>query len=111
MQGIGEKIKKIRELRNYTQEFVAHELEMSLSNYSKIERDEIQVTIDRIEKIAKIFQLKSYLDILTFDEKMFFNIHNNHNGYIQNNYSTTDEIILRLSSIEKRLLDIENKTR
>ncbi|MBP6323393.1 MAG: helix-turn-helix transcriptional regulator [Chitinophagales bacterium] len=107
MQRIGEKIKKIRELRNYTQEYVARELEMSLANYSKIERDEIQLTIDRLEKIAVVFQLNSYLDILTFDEKIFFNIHNNHNGYIHNNYTTTDEIMSRLLALEKRISEIE----
>jgi transcriptional regulator with XRE-family HTH domain len=109
MQRIGEKIKKIRELRNYTQEYVARELEMSLANYSKIERDEIQLTIDRLEKIAVVFQLNSYLDILTFDEKIFFNIHNNHNGYIQNNYSNSHEIINLLHNLEIRISDIENK--
>jgi transcriptional regulator with XRE-family HTH domain len=109
MQRIGEKIKKIRELRNYTQEYVARELEMSLANYSKIERDEIQLTIERLEKIAVVFQLNSYLDILTFDEKIFFNIHNNYNGYIHNNYSTTDEIMLRLLALEKRVSQIEKK--
>ena len=69
MQRIGEKIKKIRELRNYTQEYVARELEMSLANYSKID--------------------------------------NNHNGYIHNNYTTTDEIMSRLLALEKRISEIE----
>ncbi len=82
---------------------------MSLANYSKIERDEIQHTIDRLEKLAAIFQLKSYLDILTFDEKNLFNIHNNHNGYINNYNVNLDEINNKLRILEERINKLENK--
>ncbi|HXA02953.1 MAG TPA: helix-turn-helix transcriptional regulator, partial [Cytophagaceae bacterium] len=40
---VGSKIKKIRELRNYTQEYMADRLQMSQSGYSKIETDEVDV--------------------------------------------------------------------
>jgi transcriptional regulator with XRE-family HTH domain len=53
---VGNKIKKIRELKNYTQEFMANELSMSISNYSKIERDEISITLDRLEEIAIVLK-------------------------------------------------------
>lgn len=40
---VGQKIKKIRELRNYTQEYMAEQLGMSQTGYGNIERDEILV--------------------------------------------------------------------
>ena len=53
MENIGDNIKKFRELKNITREQMASDLEMSLSNYSKIERNEIDLTISRIQKIAQ----------------------------------------------------------
>ncbi|MBK9633709.1 MAG: helix-turn-helix transcriptional regulator [Bacteroidetes bacterium] len=86
---IGNKIKKIRELKNYTQEYMANELSMSISNYSKIERDEISVTLDRLNEIAIVLKMK-FQDILAFDEKNVFNFINSPHsqGYI-NNYMQT----------------------
>ena len=47
-RNIGENIKKVRELKNITREHLADNLNMSLSNYSKIERSEIDITIARL---------------------------------------------------------------
>lgn len=73
---VGEKIKKIRELKNFTQGYMAEQLELAQSSYSKIESGEIDLTISRIEQIAKIL----YIDIsqiLNFDSKQFFFVSNN----------------------------------
>lgn len=110
---VGNKIKKIREFKNYTQEYMANELSMSISNYSKIERDEISVTLDRLEDIANILKMKIQ-DILAFDEKNVFNFINSPNsqgyGYINNLYAGNNnadnilnEIFTRLNNIEKKL--------
>ncbi len=37
---IGTKIRKIRELKGFSQENIAHDLEMSITGYGKIERNE-----------------------------------------------------------------------
>jgi transcriptional regulator with XRE-family HTH domain len=37
---LGSKIKTIREMKNFTQEYIAEKLEMSQSNYSRIERNQ-----------------------------------------------------------------------
>jgi transcriptional regulator with XRE-family HTH domain len=69
---IGNKIKKIKELRNVTQEYMAIELGISQEGYSKIEADKTKITLERVEKIAKILQM-DILDLLSFDEKFVFN--------------------------------------
>jgi transcriptional regulator with XRE-family HTH domain len=56
-QNIYKNIKKIRELKNLTREFVADELEMSTSGYGKIERGEVDLTISKLDKIAKVFNV------------------------------------------------------
>ena len=74
---IGTKIKKIRELRNYTQEYMAEKLNMTQAGYSKIERDEVDVNYDKIEKISEILGITPSA-LISFDEK-----------YVFHNYSQT----------------------
>jgi transcriptional regulator with XRE-family HTH domain len=50
-------IKKIRELKNYTREYVADELGMSTSGYGKIERGEVDLTVTKISKIATVLDV------------------------------------------------------
>jgi transcriptional regulator with XRE-family HTH domain len=76
MNKIGENITKFRELRSFTREYIAGELKMSLSNYSKIERGEIDLTISRILEISKILEV-DVSQILNFDATQIFNISNN----------------------------------
>jgi transcriptional regulator with XRE-family HTH domain len=73
---ISENIKKFRELKNITRDKIASELNMSLSNYSKIERGEIDLTLSRITEIAKILEV-SILQLMNFDSSQIFNISNN----------------------------------
>ena len=74
---IGNKIKKVRELRNYTQEYMAEKLNMSQAGYSKIERDEVDINFDKIEKISEILNITPSA-LVGFDEK-----------YVFHNYSQT----------------------
>ncbi|QHT66803.1 helix-turn-helix transcriptional regulator [Rhodocytophaga rosea] len=68
---IGNKIRKLRELRNFTQEYMAAQLNLSQTAYCKIEKDETKVSIVRLEQIAKILSI-SVKEILSFDEQSFF---------------------------------------
>jgi transcriptional regulator with XRE-family HTH domain len=63
---VGQKIKKLRELRNYTQTYMAIELDITQQGYSKIEK-EGRLTVDQLDKIAKILEVDSAY-ILNFNE-------------------------------------------
>jgi transcriptional regulator with XRE-family HTH domain len=52
---IGQKIKKLRELKNLTQTHLAQELGVTQSAYSKIEIGESEVTYSKLEKNLKCF--------------------------------------------------------
>jgi transcriptional regulator with XRE-family HTH domain len=69
---VGTKIKKIRELRNYTQEYMADKLQMSQSGYSKIESNEVDVAFSKLEQISEVLGMKVE-DVISFDEKHVFN--------------------------------------
>jgi transcriptional regulator with XRE-family HTH domain len=66
---IGKRIKKLRELRNYTQTYMSLELEISVSAYSKIERDETEISLKRLEQISEILNV-SINGIIQFDEQL-----------------------------------------
>lgn len=62
---INEKIKQLREVRQWTQEEMAQKLNMTTKGYAKIERGETLSNLPRLEQIAEIFgmhicQLLSY---------------------------------------------------
>ena len=96
---VGEKIRKFRELRGYSQEYVASQLGMVQTNYSKIERGEApNLTVNRLEDIAKVLEVDAG-SILSFDEKQVFNsTFNNQSGsyggnimYIQESFNRERE--------------------
>ena len=76
---IGQKIKKLRELKNLTQSHLADELGVTQSAYSKIEQGETEVSYSRLEKIAFVLGMKPE-ELIAFNESMVFNISNNSNG-------------------------------
>lgn len=64
-------IRKIRELKNLTREYVAEELKMSMSGYGKIERGEVDLTVTKLIDIAKVLGV-SIEFIFKFDISLFF---------------------------------------
>lgn len=49
---LGNNIRKIREIRNIKQDYIAQQLGISLTSYGKLERDEVEITIVRANTIA-----------------------------------------------------------
>lgn len=88
---VGQKIKKLRELKNYTQEYMANQLDMTQSSYSKIETGETDISYSKLEKIAQALQIRPE-DIITFNEHMVFNVMHNQTGQGLVIYQLTDEV-------------------
>jgi transcriptional regulator with XRE-family HTH domain len=65
-------IRKIRELKNLTREYVAEELKMSMSGYGKIERGDVDLTVSKLIEISKVLDV-SVEFIFKFDVSVFFN--------------------------------------
>ena len=71
MNGIGEKIRKIRNIRGYSQEYMGSRLHMSQNNYSRIELDQINLTLKTLHDIAAVLEVSTQ-DILNFQEAQLF---------------------------------------
>ena len=54
---VNEKIRKIREAKDWSQEQMAEKLNMSLNGYAKIERGETKLYLDKLEQIAQVFDI------------------------------------------------------
>ncbi|MFZ9980996.1 MAG: helix-turn-helix domain-containing protein [Cyclobacteriaceae bacterium] len=71
MKGIGEKIRKIRNLRGYSQEYMGARLKMSQNNYSRIELDQINITLSTLAEIAGVLEI-GIQEIMSFNETSLF---------------------------------------
>jgi transcriptional regulator with XRE-family HTH domain len=101
---VGEKIKKLRELKNYTQQYMSEQLELSLSGYGKIERDESDISISRLEKIADVLGV-DISTILNFDERHIFNFNNQKDALV----SFGNQHINSIELIEKIINQYKNE--
>lgn len=63
MKNILNKFKELRLKKGYSHEYMGHELKISQVAYSKIERNETKLSIERFFKIAEILEV-SIADIL-----------------------------------------------
>jgi len=61
MNNIGFTIRRTREQKGYSQEFMASQLNISQASFARIESQEIKLSIERLQKIADILET----DILT----------------------------------------------
>ncbi|MFB9076784.1 helix-turn-helix transcriptional regulator [Flavobacterium procerum] len=89
---IKNKIKSIRELKNYTQEYMAEKLGVTQAGYSKIEKGKTSLSYEKLVEIGKILDV-SVEDIISFDYHRYFNNFNrvtgNNNGSILINTENT----------------------
>ena len=69
---LGNRIRKVRELKGYSQENLAQILGMSITGYGKIERDEVSINMDRLTRISEILGV-GIESIIGFDENVAFN--------------------------------------
>ncbi|MDD2723255.1 MAG: helix-turn-helix transcriptional regulator [Methylovulum sp.] len=65
---IQEKLRFMREARNWSQEEMAMKLNMSTNGYAKIERGETKASIPKLEQISEILDM-DLMELLSFGEK------------------------------------------
>lgn len=92
---IKNKIKSIRELKNYTQEYMADQLGVTQAGYSKIEKGKTVLSYIKLVEIARILDV-SVEDIISFDSQKYFNNFNNvkgnNNGSILINHDNNETL-------------------
>jgi transcriptional regulator with XRE-family HTH domain len=90
-------LRKYRELRNYSQDYVARKMGISQNAYSKIENNITQLTVNHIKQISQILEV-SVMDLLKDD----FEIHGPANIHTE---SISKEALLHMMEKIKMKLD------
>ena len=70
MKEVASNIRKVREFRNYTQDYLAAKLEISQNAYSKIELGYSKITLDRLFHIALILEVQ-VMELIYFNKENF----------------------------------------
>ncbi|MBX2909813.1 MAG: helix-turn-helix transcriptional regulator [Chitinophagales bacterium] len=65
------KLRVLREVNNYTQEYVANVLDISSNTYSLLEKGQATLSIDRIEKLAVLYNM-SVVELVSLADQNFF---------------------------------------
>lgn len=86
-----ETIRMMREKNNWTQEEMAEKLNMSPSGYSKIERGETKLYLEKLEQIAQTFNIDTTELLNLTDKNLCLLI--GENSQLSSNYYATDQSI------------------
>lgn len=110
MEAVIEKIKEYRKKKGFSHENMADELQISQVAYSKIEKNETKLTVDRLYQISKILETPIYefLDVIPnniYNQQYFYDTSIGHQE-IQNLYQESKEKTQKIETLyEERLND------
>lgn len=85
-------IKELREERNWSQEQMAERLGMSKNGYAKIERGESLPSLERLDEIAKVFDVSVLELIRVSDKNVVLQTQNYHANYHYNHYANNEAL-------------------
>ena len=104
---IGNSIREIREKKKWSQEYVAELMGMSVNGYGKIERNEVDINVEKLQQLAQVLDAKIEE---FFKEGMSFNNYTgDNNTYFSTIYQQStkieklyeEQIVLLKDKIEK----------
>jgi transcriptional regulator with XRE-family HTH domain len=86
---VGNNIREVREQKKWSQEYMADLLGMSVNGYGKIERNEVDINIEKLQQVAQLFEIKP--EDLLKDGFNFTNTGDN-NNYFSTIYQQSTKI-------------------
>jgi len=108
----GEKIRKIRGLRGYSQEYMAEKLGLSSPKaYGRYETGEAKLDMPHLEAISKVFDMQLN-ELLSFDEKVLFhqcndnNVVGMHNTYHEASAKEREQLLERIKHLEEEVIHL-----
>ena len=108
MMKIYEKIRFMRELKNWSQEEMATKLSMSVNGYANIERGETDIQLSRLEQIAKTLEIE-LLELLSFGENNIFYLTGDNNRLYKLNINSSNKQSELENELEKTRLIVEQQ--
>jgi len=111
---VSTKIRKIREFKGYSQEYMSDILGMSQASYSKLEKNDGSISIEKLKSISQILEVK-LIDLLNFDDSHIFNNNNQQGGnaasILINSFSEKmlELYEFKIKSLEDKVKRLENR--
>ena len=106
---IGKNIRKHREFKGFSQEYMAQELGINQSSYAKIEKENTKLTVERLQRISEVLEVE-ISSLLNSSKQNIFNQTNekesngNVYGYIENLHIENKEITEKLLHSKDELI-------
>ena len=105
---IGEKLKVMRQCKDWTQEELAEKLGLAVNTYAKIEQGKATIKLDKLEKVAQIMGV-DVQELIDTNEKTVLNFAENCNpNHLSQGYILLTETQC-VHELEKAILSIEQK--
>ena len=96
---IAKNIRKHRELKGFSQEYMAHQLNVNQSTYAKMENSSTKITIDKLFSVAKLLEA-DVSEILDLKNQTIYNqdLKDNSVGHqqVENLYQENKEVYQEL---------------
>jgi transcriptional regulator with XRE-family HTH domain len=99
-------LKVLREVNNYTQEYVAGRIGVDQSTYSKLERNPKNLLAEQAQKLAELYNV-GLSDIISGGVSVAFSNNTIDKGYIHNRYEESMGRVTATKEEEIRLLKDE----
>lgn len=94
-------IRKFREQKQWSQEYMAEQLGLSKNGYAKIERGESRPSLDRLEQITAVFGI-SMIDLFS-DERQSICLISENSQHSSNYYHSDNALILENEKLKLAL--------
>lgn len=112
MNRIGFNIRKMRESKGFSQDYMANVLEISQASYARLENEETKITVERLYKVAEVLE-KNIIDFFDADRMIIQKQTNKEgafgNGYVQNLHIENKEIYEKLLQSKDDQISLLNK--
>lgn len=104
--GLGKKLRKYREDKGYSQDYMANMLDITQPTYAKYESETTEITVKRLQEIANVLE-RDISDFFHSEQRVitFSDFKDNAvSQYIENQYSETKELYQKLiDTLEKEI--------
>lgn len=106
---LGYKIRRIREVKGFTQDFIASKIGISQNAYCKIEKGETKVDSDRLNAIATALEVDKET-ILNYNDNIIINNTNSTNsGMFNNYYASQIEMFEKLLNEKDKIISLKDE--
>lgn len=96
---IHEKIRILREEKQWSQEEFAAKLGLSVNGYRKIERGETRLNIPRLQQLADVFEM-DILELMQNDNTMFYQINNESDNCVNVSFDHSQILQAKIDKLE-----------